>query len=31
MKLTEDEDDDWRSLKLLGVQLEDYTVCDSAL
>jgi hypothetical protein len=31
LKLTEDEEDDWHNLQLLGVQSEDYPTCDSAL
>jgi hypothetical protein len=31
VKLSEDEDDNWRSLQPLGVQFEDYTTRDSAL
>jgi hypothetical protein len=30
VKLSEDEDDDWHSSKLRGVQFEHYTACDSA-
>jgi hypothetical protein len=30
-KLTEDEEDDWRSLQPRGVQSEDYSTCHSAL
>jgi hypothetical protein len=31
VKLTEDEEDDWHSLKPLGVQSENYATCDSAV
>jgi hypothetical protein len=31
VKLSDDEEDDWQSFQPLGVQLEDYTTCDSAL
>jgi hypothetical protein len=31
LKLSEDEEDDWYTLQLLGVQFEDYTTCDGLL
>jgi hypothetical protein len=31
VKLTEDEEDRWRSLQPLGVQSENYSTCDGAL
>jgi hypothetical protein len=31
VKINEDEEDDWHSLQLLGVQAEDCTTCDSVL
>jgi hypothetical protein len=31
VNLVEDEEDDWHSLQLHGVQFEDYTTCNGAL